>query len=79
MVSVLLLKYEIENHSHIFLTSEKEQRGFLYTNIFSDCGKINVINTHLGLDNSERKKQISEILDYTHRLVGRNHNMWRYE
>ena len=64
-------KSEIENHSHILLTSEKEQRGFLYTNIFSDCGKINVINTHLGLDNSERKKQISEILDYTHRLVGR--------
>ena len=65
-------KSKIENHSHILLTSEKEQRGFLYTNIFSDYGKINVINTHLGLDNSERKKQISEILDYTHRLVGRN-------
>lgn len=65
-------KSEIENHSHIFLTSKTEQRGFLYTNIFSDCGKINVINTHLGLDKRERQQQMSEILDYTHRLVGRS-------
>ncbi len=65
-------KSEIEKHSHVFLSSLKEQRGFLYTNIFSDCGKINVINAHLGLDCDERKKQISEILDYTNDLDGRS-------
>lgn len=65
-------KSEIKNHSHVFLTSQKEQRGFLYTNVFSDCGKINVINTHLGLDYDERKKQLSEILNYTHTIVGKN-------
>lgn len=65
-------KREIENHKHVLLTSQKEQRGLLYTNVFSDCGKINVINTHLGLDKSERENQISEIIDYTNSLVGRS-------
>ncbi|MGL4912381.1 MAG: endonuclease/exonuclease/phosphatase family protein [Romboutsia sp.] len=65
-------KTEIDNHTHVLLTSKKEQRGFLYTNIFSQIGKFNVINTHLGLDSEERKQQLSEIIDYTHTLVGRN-------
>lgn len=65
-------KSEINNHTHILLSSKKEQRGFLYTNIFSEIGKINIINTHLGLDSDERKQQLSEIVDYTHTLVGKN-------
>lgn len=65
-------KNEIEYHTHVFLTSKKEQRGFLYTNIFSKQGKFNIINTHLGLDQEERKIQISEILDYKQTIVGKN-------
>ena len=59
-----LSKYEILKNEHIFLTSKKEQRGFLYTNVFSDKYCVDVINTHLGLDINERKEQISEIMDY---------------
>lgn len=65
-------KNEIQYHTHVFLTSKKEQRGFLYTNIFSKQGKFNIINTHLGLDQEERKIQISEILDYKQTIVGKN-------
>ena len=64
-------KTEIDTHDHVLLSSKKEQRGFLYTNIFSRNGKFNVINTHLGLDLEERKQQLSEIIDYTNSLVGR--------
>lgn len=59
-----LSKYEILKNEHVFLTSKKEQRGFLYTNVFSKKYCIDVINTHLGLDKDERKEQISEIMDY---------------
>lgn len=65
-------KNEIQYHTHVFLTSKKEQRGFLYTNVFSKQGKFNIINTHLGLDQEERKIQISEILDYKQTIVGKN-------
>ena len=63
-----LSKYEILKNEHIFLTSKKEQRGFLYTNVFSDKYCVDVINTHLGLDIDERREQISEIMDYLKKL-----------
>lgn len=63
-----LSKYEILKNEHIFLKSKKEQRGFLYTNLIYDKGYIDVINTHLGLDIDERRKQISEIMDYLKKL-----------
>ncbi|MDB8793471.1 endonuclease/exonuclease/phosphatase family protein [Romboutsia sp. 1001216sp1] len=61
-------KYEIDVHEHVLLTSKKEQRGFLYTNVFSKNGKFNIINTHLGLDKNERYIQINEILNYSNKL-----------
>lgn len=63
---------EIYNNEHILLTSKKEQRGFLNANILSDYGKMNIINTHLGLDKDERKKQINEILDYLYNREGKS-------
>ena len=60
---------EILSYEHILLTSKKEQRGFLCTSI--NClGKINIINTHLGLDKEERRDQIDEILNYKNTLEG---------
>ncbi len=64
-----LSKYEILKHEHVFLKSKGEQRGFLYTNIFSESYCVDVINTHLGLDKDERKDQLSQILDYTTNLL----------
>ena len=63
-----LSKNEILYNEHIFLKSKGEQRGFLHTNVFSECCCIDVINTHLGLDKDERKEQLSQIIDYTNRL-----------
>ena len=63
-----LSKNETLYSEHIFLKSKGEQRGFLHTNIFSECCSIDVINTHLGLDKDERKEQLSQIIDYTNRL-----------
>lgn len=60
----ILSKSKIYDNRHIFLTSKKEQRGFLIGNVFSDKEDINIINTHLGLDKNERYNQINEILDY---------------
>ncbi len=67
----IFTKEQIYKHEHILLTSEGEQRGFLCTNILSDCGKISIINTHLGLDKKEREIQISEILDYSYGIRGK--------
>ena len=53
------------NKEHICLKSKTEQRGFLYTNIFSKKYCIDVINTHLGLDKDERIEQLNQIIDYS--------------
>lgn len=60
-----LSKNRILDKGHVFLKSKGEQRGFLHTNIFFKSGSIDVINTHLGLNNNERKEQLDEIIDYT--------------
>ena len=49
----------IKTGDNIFLKSKGEQRGFLHTNVFSECCCIDVINTHLGLDKDERKEQLN--------------------
>lgn len=64
----ILSKYEILDNEHVFLKSKKEQRGFLYANVFSENCCIDIINTHLGLDKDERKEQLNQIIDYTHKL-----------
>jgi len=63
-----LCKYEILNKEHVFLESKGEQRGFLYTNVFSEKCCIDVINTHLGLDKYERIEQLNQIIDYSNKL-----------
>ncbi|MEG1311761.1 MAG: endonuclease/exonuclease/phosphatase family protein, partial [Romboutsia sp.] len=63
---------EIYKNEHLLLTSKTEQRGFISANIFSECGKINIINTHLGLDKNERVIQIDEILNYIYNLDGKS-------
>lgn len=63
-----LSKNEILNKEHVFLESKGEQRGFLYTNVFSKKCCIDVINTHLGLDKYERIEQINQIIDYSNKL-----------
>ncbi|MEG0857190.1 MAG: endonuclease/exonuclease/phosphatase family protein [Terrisporobacter sp.] len=66
-------KYNIEKSDHVFLTSKKEQRGFLcITSNINDNVKINIINTHLGLDKDERANQIDEILEYIDGLDEKN-------
>lgn len=61
-------KNKILNKEQIFLKSKTEQRGFLYTNVFSENYCIDVINTHLGLDKDERIEQLNQIIDYSSRL-----------
>ncbi|KHS57905.1 hypothetical protein QX51_05655 [Terrisporobacter othiniensis] len=56
----ILSKNKIARSEHVLLSSKKEQRGLLSI----DIGDEIFINTHLGLDNDERKTQISEILDF---------------
>lgn len=63
-----LSKNEILNKEHVFLESKGEQRGFLYTNVFSKKCCIDVINTHLGLDKYERIEQLNQIIDYSNKL-----------
>lgn len=63
-------KGELLFNIHIFLSSKKEQRGFLYIKTkLNDENEINVINTHLGLEKFERQIQISEILNYSNALL----------
>ncbi|MGL5346634.1 MAG: endonuclease/exonuclease/phosphatase family protein [Peptostreptococcaceae bacterium] len=59
---------KITYSQHKLITSMKEQRGFIYANVFSDKRCINVINTHLGLNEDERKIQIDEILNYAYEI-----------
>lgn len=56
----ILSKSKINSSYHVLLSSKKEQRGLLSI----DIGDMVIINTHLGLDDDERKTQISEILDF---------------
>lgn len=58
-------KHNICKSDHVLLPSKKEQRGFLCINIdYMKDLKLNIINTHLGLDKEERVKQIEVILEY---------------
>ncbi|WP_042273539.1 endonuclease/exonuclease/phosphatase family protein [[Clostridium] dakarense] len=63
---------EIYNNEHILLTSKNEQRGFVNANILSEFGKMNIVNTHLGLDRYERQTQINEILSYLYNREGKS-------
>ncbi|MDY5212663.1 endonuclease/exonuclease/phosphatase family protein [Intestinibacter sp.] len=61
-------KYKIIDEKHIYLSSAKEQRGFLDTTIKVKNKKVHIINVHLGLSDKERKKQIKELEEYLKKL-----------
>ncbi len=65
---VIYSKYPMKEKNHIYLSSNKEQRGMLHTVINVKGKKVNVINLHLGLDETEQKIQIQEMLDYVNKL-----------
>lgn len=54
-----------------FLTSKKEQRGFINLKAYINNKLVNIINTHLGLDEVEREIQIEELIRYTENLRGK--------
>lgn len=65
-------KEDIQFSQHILLPSKKEQRGFVCVTInINDNEKVNIINTHLGLDKEEREEQIDTILNYIDELSGK--------
>ncbi|WP_455544119.1 endonuclease/exonuclease/phosphatase family protein [Intestinibacter sp.] len=57
-------KYKIIDEKHVYLSSAKEQRGFLHTTIKVKDKKVHIINVHLGLGDKERRKQIKELENY---------------
>lgn len=61
-------KYKIIDEKHVYLSSAKEQRGFLHTIIKVKDKKVHIINVHLGLDDKERKNQIKELKTYIEKL-----------
>lgn len=61
-------KYKIIGENHVYLSSTKEQRGFLHTIIKVNSKKVHIINVHLGLDDKEREKQINELKTYIKKL-----------
>lgn len=61
-------KYPIKGENHIYLSSNREQRGMLHTTINIDGKKLNIINVHLGLGKEERKIQIKELIDFIKKL-----------
>lgn len=55
-------KYKIISQNHIYLSSKTEQRGMLHTVVKLGFGrKLNIINLHLGLNDTEREKQLKEV------------------
>ena len=57
-------KYKIISQKHVYLSSTREQRGFLHTTVRVKDKKLHIINIHLGLGDKERKKQINELQNY---------------
>ena len=57
-------KYKIIRQNHVYLSSNKEQRGILHTVIDVRGKNVNVINVHLGTDKDEQKLQLKELEDF---------------
>jgi endonuclease/exonuclease/phosphatase family metal-dependent hydrolase len=58
-------RYKIISQNHIYLSSKTEQRGMLHTVVKLGFGRrLNIINLHLGLSDSERKKQLKEVENF---------------
>lgn len=66
-------KRKIIEKNHVFLTSQREQRGLLHIKLkIGENNYLNVVNTHLGLNKIERVKQVDEILDFIKDMEGKN-------
>ncbi|WP_195336205.1 endonuclease/exonuclease/phosphatase family protein [Paraclostridium bifermentans] len=62
-------KYKIISQNHIYLSSKTEQRGMLHTVVKLGFGrKLNIINLHLGLNDTEREKQLKEVESFVKSL-----------
>lgn len=57
-------KYPIKSENHVYLSSDREQRGMLHTVVKIDSKKLNIINVHLGVGKEERKLQLNELVQY---------------
>lgn len=63
--NAILTRYPIEEYEVKQLYSEGETRTLLRVVLSINGSRIQVYNTHLGLNSSEREKQIREIIDIT--------------
>lgn len=61
-------KYPIKSENHIYLSSDREQRGMLHTKVKVRGRDLNVINVHLGVNKDKREIQIKELLDFIKQL-----------
>ena len=61
-------KYPIKSENHIYLTSEREQRGMLHTVVSVKGRKLNIINVHLGLGEEERETQRKQLVNFINKL-----------
>lgn len=63
-------KYPIKSEKHIYLSSDREQRGILHTVVNVEGRNLNIINVHLGLGEEERKVQVEELISII-KLLGK--------
>lgn len=61
-------KYPIKSEKHMYLYSDREQRGILHTVVDIDRRKLNIINVHLGLGKEEREIQIKELVEFIKKI-----------
>lgn len=62
----------VKHTDGFYLSIKKEQREFIHTQFFINNKLVNIINTHLGLNEEERKTQIEKICRYVNNLRGKN-------
>ena len=63
-------KYPIKSEKHIYLSSDREQRGILHTVVNVEGRNLNIINVHLGLGEEERKVQVEALISII-KLLGK--------
>ncbi len=62
-------KLPIKDKEHTLFPSHREQRGFINTIVEANNGLINIINTHLSLNNTIRNKQLANLTQYVKALT----------
>lgn len=61
-------KFPIKSENHIYLHSDREQRGILHTVIKVGKKNLNIVNVHLGLGKEEREIQLKEVIQFVQDL-----------